>query len=286
MRESLNSNTLFNTIAMVRQDANAVVLVVEGDDDLYVLKQHRSDQMYVLLGVGGRSGVLAAAELADQRSLNGVRFLIDADYDRFFMTSISYPNNIVLSHHHDLFMDMIAVDFAIIDRVIDTHSRSLPRRNGSTINAAEVRDQAFSLAAKIAPARIVNERKDLGFNLKEFPFGKLPLEPTFSDIATLIVKRTNTQLTIGEVALEIEGEAENLTVEDRYLVGDHDFFAALARILNMLGVKGTSPDHLANSFISALTCQILGEADWYATISTWSESYGCTGFACPCRARL
>lgn len=282
MRESLNSNTLFNTIAMVRQDANAIVLVVEGDDDQFVLKRHSSDQMYVLLGVGGRPGVLAAAEIAERRRLNGVRFLVDADYSSLFESKAVFPKNVILSHHHDLFMDMVHLGSAIVDRVVDTHARSLTRRNQAAPDAAVVRAQATALAAKVALARIANERKGLGLNLQRFPFGKLPLEPTSADIARLIWGRSKTSLSIEDLVSEIEAESANIKVEDRYVVGDHDFFSALARVLEKCGVSGPSSEQLTSSFISALTCEILMSADWYSAISSWSESYGSIAFSCPC----
>ncbi len=267
---------------MVRQEIRLPILVVEGDDDYFVLEKHKSDDLYLITGGGGRPMVLAAAALAQRHSLPAVKFLADADFDRFVNPAHAHPENVVLSHHHDFFMDLIFAQPHIIDWVIQTHYRSALRRNGNTAQPPELRKMAVLLAARLAALRIVNERKGLGLNLKEFPFGKFrSLEPTVDAIARIAIERSDTALSVDELVLEIEEESAHKSAEINFLVGDHDFFRALARVLDQYKIK-VSDTTLCSSFISALNCGLIMTAKWYETITHWCSTYGYTAFRCPC----
>ncbi|MEU5761064.1 hypothetical protein [Nocardia sp. NPDC047648] len=180
-------------------------------------------------------------------------------------------------------MDLILARTHVVDWVIETHYRSVPRRKGDSISSSLLRQKAIELAARIAPLRIVNERKSLELNLKNFPFGKFnSLEPTVESVAEIAIARSNTTLTVADLVLEIEGESTHESVENDFLVGDHDFFRALARVLAKYGVRGVSDTTLFNSFISALTCHVIMDTNWYAAVVRWCETHYCTAFACPC----
>ena len=84
MLELLNSNTLFATIAMLRPEKEGVFLLVEGNDDLFTIRQHVDDERVTLLsGLGGKSDLVAASNLVESNGIERVYFLIDKDYDEY-----------------------------------------------------------------------------------------------------------------------------------------------------------------------------------------------------------
>ena len=282
MKEVLNANTFFNTVAMIRQDISALLLIVEGEDDYFVLKSHNSEDLHLLPGVGGRANLLAAAELADKRMLSGVKFLIDSDYDAFVASGRSYPSNVITSKTHDVFMDMIVVGSKVIDRVIESHSRAVGRSSGPALVATAVRNEAVILAARLAPLRIANERHGLGLNLSKFPFGSLTsLEPLDDEIAKLAIGRSNTSLSEINLVAHIKAESAHRSVDSVAVVGDHDFFRALSRVLEEKGARSTS-DSLFSSFLAALSCDQVVATDWYVELEGWAAVNGMGAFACPC----
>lgn len=284
MRSALNANTFFATVALARQNTRALILVVEGDDDYFIAKEHVNDQDILLIaGVGGKAAVLDAAEKAERRHVTGVRFIVDVDWDRFTQPTRRYPSNVVPSKHHDAVIDIVMVSAGLVDRVIDSHSRSA-RRRGVEFDTPTAREDAVKLAAQLAPLRIVNERNTLGLNLAGFPFGRLStLTPTPDELAQIAVNRSQTTLTASELAATVAGEIAHVGTDQDLLVGDHDFFRALARVLQDRGVTAGA-DSLWTAFLAGLLCANLGATDWYREIVAWGQSNNRDSFACPCAA--
>jgi hypothetical protein len=280
MREALNVNTVFNSIAMVRGEITKLLLVVEGEDDYFVLKKHESSDLRVLPGSGGRVNVIEAAALVERYAMKGIKFLADFDYDRFVHPSRSYPADLLLSNHHDVFMDMIIDGPSLVEHVIEIHTRSNERSTKTPISAADVRAEAMELAARIAPLRIVNERHDLRLNLEKFPFGSLrTIEPDAGEFARLAISRSNTNLTEAELVTQIQGETSHLIAEQNILVGDHDFFRAIARVLKKHGVSA-SDKSLFDTFLGTITCLQILQTEWYRQIAEWGDLNRRTTFTC------
>lgn len=282
MRSALNSTTLFGTVLMARQASASLILIVEGQDDYSLLKHHVNERDVLLIaGSGGKVKLIEAAKIAMQRFIHGVRFLIDADYDRFTQPTASYPPNVIPSTGHDVVMDVVRSGENLLDRVIDAHSRSAVR-GGSVFTSLEVREAALDLAASIAPLRILSELRGYGLNLQSFPFGKLSSVPaTDHEIASLSIERSGTALTVDELVDGMRAEERHLgTVRDA-LVGDHDYFRALARVLRTHGV---SAGHavLWTSFLAGTLCAHLAATEWFRALSSWGEANSREVFKCPC----
>lgn len=48
MRGAITPTTIFGTVAMARQGSSSLILVVEGDDDHFMIKEHINDGDVVL----------------------------------------------------------------------------------------------------------------------------------------------------------------------------------------------------------------------------------------------
>lgn len=286
MRESLNFNTLFNTIAMVRSEISKLMVVVEGDDDFHLLTYHRSDDIVLMPGQGGKPHVLAAAALSAQQSVTGVLFLVDRDYDNYTLTTDPYPPNVISSKRHDFFADIVESGTHVMDALISTHTRS-SRRSGSDLNPGTIRLEAINLAAQLAPFRIVNEKLDLGLNFRNFPFGNLvTINPSPIQLAEMIVNRSNTTWTADQLHTLVTSETAELGDDLMDLVGDHDFFRALSRVLANYGVKKETPEGLLNSFLTNLisNCGPLIATDWHRKVNEWAAEFDSSVTSCPCGA--
>lgn len=284
MRGALTGDTLFATVKLARQASEKLILVVEGDDDHFVLKQHLNERdVLVICATGGKPNVLRASRLASDQHVQGVRFFIDADYDRHLRPAPEYPSTVVTSTGHDAFADMAVEGTSLLDRVIDSHSRA-GRRNGAEFETSEVREQAFKLAAAIAPLRIANDNHDYGLNLRAFPFGKIPTLPATDEMfAALAIQRSGTPLTAEALVADIQDEAARLSVSEGLLIGDHDLFGALSRVLREHGVIAGA-ESMSASFIAGLLCAHLGVTDWYQELDEWGHVNSRSTFSCPCAA--
>lgn len=279
MRGAITSTTVFGTVIMARQGSNALILVVEGDDDHFMVKAHVNDGDVILIGGNGRPKVLEAAAKAERQGMRGVRFLVDADYDKFTQPMLRYPSNVVSSQNHDAMIDVVLANLSVLDRVIASHARSVERRGG-TLDPAQVRQEAFTLAAAVAPLRIVNERNGHNLRLINFPFGSLPsIRPTHADLAGLAIGRSDTSLVGSQLESEIASERSHAGVSEHVLVGDHDLFRALSRVLSDHGVN-VRPDALWTTLLPAIDCRELRVVAWYQELVEWGAANSRVTFNC------
>ncbi|MFF2086998.1 hypothetical protein ACFVVM_24760 [Nocardia sp. NPDC058176] len=283
MRESLNRNTLFNTIAMALQESNSYALVVEGDDDVLLLKRHKSDAVYIFQPKGGRPGVLELAALVEDRRLKRVIFLVDADYDHLLNPVGVYPDNVVLSGSHDIFMDIAYSDSNSLEWVIEVLARHSQRKTGANLSAASLRADAMLLAARVSLFRIINERHGLQLTFRDFPYGKLQtLSPPLESIATILISRSETQMTVEDLVLLVDDEVQQMSARHEISIGDHDFFGSLARVMELSGIKGVSSRAILGGFMSAVSCASISGTGWFSTINGMSRRGGVSIFRCPC----
>jgi hypothetical protein len=284
VRENLNFNTLFNTVAMVRSEIQKLILIVEGDDDFHLLDHHASDDAVLMPGQGGKPHVLTAAALVEHHSIGRVCFLVDRDFDTYTLTSDPYPANVISSSRHDFFMDIVDAAAYVVDVVVSIHARRMGRRGG-VIDAASMRVEALALASKIAPFRIVNDKLGLGLNFRDFPFGNFStINPTSLDISKLIVGRSNTEWTSEQLSSLVDDECPSIIGEPIDLVGDHDFFRALSRVLYEHGMRRITADDLFNSFLSNLSsnCDALRATNWHRAVEDWADAHDSSATSCPC----
>lgn len=281
MRSALGAVTFFNTVALARQAVRSLILVVEGEDDHFMLKNHVNPADVLLIaGVGGKPTVLEAAARAQRSGMRGIRFVVDVDYDKFTSPTMSYPANVLASKHHDGVMDVLLGAPHLIRRVVESHARTEVRR-GAAIDPTDIHDQALALAAAVAPLRIANERHGYGISLATFPFGNVPLSsPTSDDLADAVFKRAQGRVTKKALSAQITAEKAHLGSDPALLAGDHDFFRALARALQARGVSARAEDLWA-SVLAGVLCAHLAATDWYRALVEWGDAHSRTTFGCP-----
>lgn len=286
MREFLNENTLFATVAMCAQETPSLLLIVEGDDDHLVLKTHTSTGLQIIPGTGGRDQVLRTAMLAHQRGLQRVRFLIDRDYDDYVESTKIALGNVLESARHDLFMDLVSADPMILQRVVDVHTASASRRGTEKSPRpvpppADIVENAFRLASQLAAVRIVSARNGLGFDFRRFSFGALRVsEFNVSAIVNIVMVRCgyDEHGAIDVLAEALEAHSE-LAQYDEPPVGDHDLFSAMARVLKRFDVL-VSSQTLQRAFIMGVTCTAVSNLPWFIELQDWCALYGLQGLTC------
>lgn len=282
MREALNQNTLFSTLLLARQNTPRLILVIEGEDDYFVLKKHHNDNDALLLEGKGRGITLETARLALEYGLTGVRFLVDADFDRITQPDLSYSPNVITSTCHDVVMDLVTAGIENLDRVISAHARK-EERKGVSIDPAKIRAEAIGLAGTLVPIRTVNETQSMNLTVSGFPFGALKaIPPSMDDVCTLVVQRSYTELSVTLVVAEVENCPDH-GFDPYHVVGDHDFFNALNRVLSEYGIRVGS-EILFASFLATVACTQIMLTDWYEAISRWGLENNRVIFNCPCAA--
>lgn len=277
MREHLSVNSLLAQILMHRQHDQNLILVVEGPDDYDLIDHHNSDRMTVIPGVGGRPMVLEAADLAERERIGGVRFIVDSDFDRVLNPGMHYSTLVITSESHDLIMDAVHSARGALHRVIKGMTRKVSRSRSNPVEPSSLVEQATEIATLVTRLRLANERHKLGLNLRGFPFGQLKSKPiTMTQVVNVAVQRSREAKTDCVLrALEEIPEAHH----SRELMGDHDFFSALANILRSIGVN-VKDEQLVSSFMSAVPCISLSKSAWYGSVVDWAIENGIQAFNC------
>ena len=284
MKEYLNENTLFNTLAMFLDAGEGLVLVLEGPDDHLLLREFCSSELQLIPATGGRAQVLAAAKLAIDRGVGRARFLVDQDYDHFSGSAEANLSNVFVSDHHDCFLDLMHVDPTLLRRVIDVHCDSHRRRDDQAIAVPTpevVETESFYLASMLAAVRIVDAKRRLFLDFKRFAFGGLSSSDfDVAKIAEIVLIRSQySGIDRDEVIVEAISTHSEISLLTYSPVGDHDLFSALSRVLRKYGVH-VSDSILQRSYILKVSCLALAGTGWYQKVQRWCESYGKRGFSC------
>ena len=282
MKEYLNENTLTNTVAMFLAESDELVLVVEGPHDHLLLKEFCTEELQLMHATGGRPQVLFAAKIAYERGLSRARFLVDQDYDLYSGSTEAQLNNVLVSDHHDCFLDLIHADPSLLQRVIDVHCDSTRRRENleASIPAPEaIQNEAFALASTVAATRVVDAKRSLYLDFKRFKFGSLSVADfDVVKIAEMILTRSQYEgVDRQEIVLDVASVYADIGQMKHKPVGDHDLFAAVARVMKRYGVH-VSDENLRRGYILKVTGLALSATGWYQKIQTWCESFGKTGF--------
>lgn len=282
MRECLNENTLFNTVAMLLDEVEGLYLVLEGPHDHLLLEGFQTTGLHMLPASGGRPQVLSAARLALDRGLSRARFLVDRDYDRFSGSTEADLENVFVTDHHDCFLDLLYVDRTIMRRVIDVHCATARRNGNQTLvvpKSQTIEEEAFGLGSKLAAARVVDAQRGLNLDFKRFKFGEInPEEFDVEDIAKeVLIRNRYSEDDFDEIVSDISFAHAEILAMDHSPIGDHDFFRALAKVMQKYGAYIKDGD-LQRSFILKVTWRALSGTGWYRSVQRWCEIEGVAGF--------
>jgi hypothetical protein len=214
-----------------------------------------------------------------------VYFLVDSDYDRFIAPQLPYGEKVISSDGHDLVMDLVFVDRSVMHRVLESHSRGYQHPTGLPFDAEDLMRRGLKLAMPVGVLRMLSVENGWGLRLRDFPFGKLPsTEPDAAEILEVALRRSppdpdRAELTASNFADSIEKYKNQASS----LVGDHDFFAAVARVLSDDGWTSVKSDNLVASFLAATHCLSISRTEWFKDLANRAiADSGQSCFDCPC----
>lgn len=279
MREYENENTLHNAIALaVSGDRNSLVVVMEGDDDSFLLKRWVGDSIRVMSGSGGKGQVIRVAQQFERRGQDRVKFVVDRDYDDFASCAVEYPSNVLSSCHHDCFVDVLAAHERLLPMVVDYHLDSVRRSGGSKgelvtgLSVEAVVTRCFDLASMLAACRIVDYRYSLGLNFKGFKYNSIDDLNTSYIMQRLIESNPSFELEPASFCAEAEAVLCDVRMRSFPPVGDHDLFAALNFVVSKYS-SAPSEKTLRVAVLSSLSVAILRRISWCKALEAWSLSY-------------
>lgn len=289
MKSYENHNTFHNFIAMLSgYHSNLLIVVMEGDDDPFLLKDWVSSSVIVRRGEGGKGQILRVAQRFAAEGNDRIRFVVDRDYDDYAVPSVVYPNNVVVSRYHDCFVDVLSVNQRLLGQVIDycldTRRRSDGKRAvpASAVSVSSLVDRAFELASMVAACRIVDLQGALNLNFKAFKFAKHSNEMLDASyiMRWLHIGSGCSDVVINERCDQAERIASKLGSLDFPLVGDHDLFAAVNYIVSKHG-SSLSDKVIRSSVITSISVLVLRELIWCNFLEDWANSHG-IGFFMEC----
>ena len=281
MREYENENTLHNAIALaVSGDRNSLVVVMEGDDDPFLLKGWVGDSIRVMSGSGGKGQVIRVAQQFERRGQDRVKFVVDRDYDDFASCAVEYPSNVLSSCHHDCFVDVLAAHERLLPTVVDYHLDAARRSRGSkgelvtSLSVEAIVTRCFDLASMLAACRIVDYHHSLGLNFKCFKYVGHSIDDLNTSYIMQRLIESNPSLELEPASFCAEAEAVLCDVRMRSFppVGDHDLFAALNFVVSKYS-SAPSEKTLRVAVLSSLSVAILRRISWCKALEAWSLSY-------------
>ncbi len=285
MKDLLSERSDVDVIRMLVGKSKRLAIMVEGPDDLFLLNNVVDSEIHLVASSSGKNGVLRAAELAYDQGLSRALFIVDRDYDDFLIKVPTYPLNVIVSAHHDCFVDVLVKNMDSLSHVVVTKLSGRARRSGlGGVDvhgvAKSIIDSAISLARCKTVVRIVAARNAIGFDFKRFSFYKFSPNEITSDLiygelassyAGTVALPSTPSLILADVALELDGCSYAP-------FGDHDFLEALCRMLKEHGVC-MKPDAFREAvFMSLKACDLL-KVQWCDDASRRAAALGVSLFS-------
>ncbi|MCT1436516.1 hypothetical protein [Brachybacterium paraconglomeratum] len=282
MREFLNENTLYGTIAMIIQEHVGTILVVEGQYDKLALQGHSERGLEILPGFGGREHITRVAKIAEERGLGRVRFLVDRDYDPYITDSPKRPSNMMVSEAHDLFVDLLMGEPLRLLSMIETMVYGVESaRNSIGARSREVLNAALKRSAQLAAFRIVNAQLGLGLSFESARLsGGLKGVHSFYDMSEFLL-RVNDRGSANSERLASRSETVFTTFRGEYwnVVGDHDLIDALGVELRKIGVR-LGRNELQRTVVAMTSCKAIRSSAWFEEFQAWCRGHGLRGLEC------
>lgn len=285
MRDLLSERSDLDLLQMLVGNSQELAIMLEGPDDLCLLSNVVNSHIHLLVSSSGKRGVLRAAESAIVHGISRALFVVDRDYDDFLPESPTYPSNVVVSTHHDCFVDVLVENMDSLTHVIATKLSSYARRSGSTVGDARgvanvVINLAISLARCKAVVRIVAARMAIGFNFTKFSYYKyspnvITSDLIYADLADRYVGMVDLPSDPSIILAGVTLELDNCSYVP---FGDHDFLEALCRVLNEHGVC-MQPDTFREAVFMTLKARDLLKARWCDDVAQRSAALGVSFFS-------
>jgi len=280
MREFLTPASDVDAMRLLTTTSPNLVIALEGEDDEQLLHDNINSEITLYVSSAGKLGLLKAAFDAQTEGIKHAIFVADRDFDDFSETALSYPNNVVLTHHHDCFVDIVFESLETLVRVVEHKLKNSknamhdPSTNTFSL-ASDIVAQAIGLAKHKAVVRAVATRLSIGLDFKSYSFfGKPTTEITSETIYNTLSSdyRGNTPLppNASDLLNITRTEINNL---DYSPVGDHDLIQAIRAILIERFNIGLSEDRFRALIVLTFTISHLSKAHWCTTIAMWTKQF-------------
>lgn len=286
MREFLTPASDADAMRLLTTTSPNLVIALEGEDDEKLLHGNINSEITLFVSSAGKPGLLKAAFDAQTEGIKHAIFVADRDFDDFSEPPLSYPHNVVLTHHHDCFVDIVFESLETLVRVVEntlTNSKKAmhtPSSNTFSL-ASDIVAQAIGLAKHKAVVRAVATRLSIGLDFKSYSFFSQPTTEITSEIIYNKLSsdyRGNTPLppNASDLLNTTRTEIDNL---DYSPVGDHDLIQAIRAILKERFKITLSEDSFRALIVLTFTISHLSKAHWCTNIAIWAKQFDIDLFA-------
>jgi len=267
---------------MQRQVDRHLFLLVEGDDEDSLLYGHLFGEDVSILVLGGKPNVLETSRLLASEPVKGVYAVVDRDLDDLTGVAGGYPPNLVATKGYDLVSDVVGVRPDLFERTLRVHGKDAYDAVESATGASFI-EICKQLCLRVAALRLVNAEKQLGLNLRDFPFARL-INHDFSlkDYSDVISEaNTRSRVSIDVSSVEVQVRAATLRIgDDLRFCGGHDLLGAAAALLRRGGARSVGAAGLAASLLTASDCETIRRLPIRHSIYAWAEGFSRRAFEC------
>ncbi|MFD7618159.1 hypothetical protein [Streptomyces sp. NPDC059802] len=260
-------------------DAEATILVLEGDSDAHTLKHCLARDVVKLVIANGKKEVIEAVEFSDEQSLSGVLGVVDAD----FVDLVEERSSSANVFYTDLY-DLDAMVFFAgtpIDRCIEAfgkYSDLKEESDGRESLSSEVRESAVAMAAQVGFFRMYSMQGGHHMTLDRFPFETIFSGSDYEvDVRTLkdVLPRKCTGIAICESDVdEWIDRSSNEAIPVARVSQGHDLFKCISYVAKNkwgIAVKAETWEGVARSHWNM---RLLSETSLFSQVSAWVQTFG------------
>lgn len=270
MLESVTGQTLYTQFLMDREIDPRPWLLVEGDDECYMLDPHLDRHHFRSVPAHGKKNVLEAMEVFDGHGEHaGALFVVDADFDAGGAPTKT-ACHISMSRAYDLEAEVLLNHGTVSRSIVIAHGRKEHQAPLSEQEVEALVMQALFLAKLVGAVRRIVHDTQVGIAVKNMPFHDL-WAPFTRGCAIQALRRIISGRFGGSPpsAAQIR---EIITLHDSALASGHDILAALAAGMGYhRGCHPRSRD-LRASFHIAVTPQVLEQLSVHASAAAWGNT--------------
>ncbi len=280
MREFLTPDSDVDTLRFLTSSSSNLVVGLEGEDDWKLLHGWVSSKITFYLSSAGKEGLLKAAHDAHTMDSLHAIFVVDRDFDDFLESAPLHPHNVISTHHHDCFVDIVFESPETLVRAVESKLKSsssaMSDHSLDTFSrASDIVASAIRLAKHKAVVRAVAARRSIGLDFKTYSFFKQPTsEVTSEAIYEALSSRYQGRKTLPSNTSELISLATTeLDSLDYSPVGDHDLIEAVRAILKEQFKICLSEEAFRNLIILTFTVSHFSKAHWCAHIASWAKQF-------------
>jgi len=164
---SKNPKVIANRVRQLRTQSKATILIFEGDIDQRFYNRFIDEESCLSFAPNGKGDAIHIFEILESADLDGVLFIVDADFDRLEGKYLD-KNNLFLTDTHDL-ETMILKSRALEKLLTEYGSRQKIKKITEAQNK-NIRQILLDAGIKIGYLRWVNEKDNLSLKFEGIGF--------------------------------------------------------------------------------------------------------------------